>query len=314
MVRSAARAGLRRVPVAGRAVARALERVGRTDLAARVMAASQHPEQVTVALPGTRSTLRMWRLDGRDQVARALAAHGWSGFEPPLPDCIAALLRSAEGMFIDVGANTGFYTLVATAARTDVTVIAFEPVPEIADLMQANLALNRAGRRVELRRCAVSDEAGNALLHLPPPQADGTVETSASLEADFKEIVERAIEVPVHTLDALWIARGRPPVAVVKVDVEGAEPKVLAGARELISTCRPVVTVEVLGRLDEAPLERLRDDLDLVDVCLRPDHVYVAREVAVDAEAPNHLLVPREALDATLERLTDAGLTVHRSR
>lgn len=58
----------------------------------------------------------MHTLEGRDQVARALWSGGWDGFEPPLPSVVAATLRRWPGMFLDVGANSGLYSLIAIAA------------------------------------------------------------------------------------------------------------------------------------------------------------------------------------------------------
>jgi hypothetical protein len=54
----------------------------------------------------------------------------------------------------------------------------------------------------------------------------------------------RSVEVSTTTLDAEWESRGRPLVSLIKVDVEGAEPLVFAGAMEVIRRCRPVIVSE----------------------------------------------------------------------
>ena len=140
---------------------------------------------------------------------------------------------------LDVGTNTGFYSLVAVMAHPSVRVVAYEPVPEIVTMLHANVAANPQGRRVEIRQVAVSDRTGTATLHLPPPQADGTVETSASVEGDFKDTIQRTFEVASETLDTAWRAAGQPSVSIVKIDVEGAEHRVLAEPPELVEASRP---------------------------------------------------------------------------
>jgi hypothetical protein len=59
-------------------------------------------------------------------------------------------------------------------------------------------------------------------------------------------------EVPLQNLEAIWRAGGRPDVSLVKIDVQGVEPEVIAGAGELLGACRPHLLVE-------APMDPLRD-------------------------------------------------------
>jgi FkbM family methyltransferase len=260
---------------------------------------------VAVPMPrtgrGPTRRIRMATLEGRDQVARALWSGGWEGFEPPLPSVVAATMRRWPGTFLDVGANTGLYSIIATTAHDEATAIAFEPVPSIVSLLRSNLALNPAAARVRVDEVAIGDAAGTAVLHLPVPQADGTVETSASLEPDFKEQIGAVIDVRTSTLDEAWRSHGHPVVTMIKVDVEGSEARVLGGAAEVIAAHRPVIALEVLDRVDPAPLDALRAALDYVDVSLSPHDAIVGwPTVRVLPDAPNHLLVPPERLPAVV--------------
>ena len=188
---------------------------------------------IKVHLPGDgprTAKIAMHGHKGADQVARALGQMGWEGFEAPLPSAVVRILRRWPGVLLDVGANTGFYSLIAVASGPDTTAIAYEPVPAIVEMLRANLRLNRASKRVTVEELAIGDRSGRATLHLPPPQPDGTIETSASLEPDFKEVIASSFEVRTSTLDDAWRASGEPAVTMVKVDVEGAEARVLAGA------------------------------------------------------------------------------------
>ena len=261
---------------------------------------------VRVALPGDgvrSSEVVMHRRDGTDQVARALSQQGWEGFEAPLPSAVVRIVRRWPGVLLDVGANTGFYSLIAVASGPETRAIAYEPVPGIVELLRANLRLNRATERVTVEELAIGDRSGWATLHLPPPQPDGTIETSASLEPDFKEVIASSFEVRTSTLDDAWHDRGEPAVTMVKVDVEGAEARVLRGAEAVMSSCRPVVSIEVLGVVDTVPLEGARAHHRYVDVTLAPQEAVICPSVTVDPAAPNHLLVPEERLGAVADEL-----------
>jgi hypothetical protein len=65
----------------------------------------------------------------------------------------------------------------------------------------------------------------------------------------------------MSTLDRLWSAAGRPRVDAVKVDVEGAEPDVLAGAAVLLRSCRPVLVVEAETDAQLAAVEEVTGPL-----------------------------------------------------
>jgi FkbM family methyltransferase len=239
----------------------------------------------------------MLACDARDQVACTAAALGWRTFEQPMPAVMRALLASTgPGMFVDVGANTGFYSLLALAVSPHSTVVAYEPLAAVRTVLLKNIRLNRVAlrtrSRVRVSACALSDEAGPARLFLPD-QGHGLLETSASLSAVFKgsaagyDIVERT------TLDDdLKAAR---TVTFIKVDAEGHDLQVLSGARGLLLRARPIVFVEVLLGADEAGLTSLLRQAGYVDLVMRPAGIAgPSREVRHDTFGWNHVWLPEE--------------------
>lgn len=302
------RARLGKPATAGRAVA-ALEAIGAHTLADRVDRLRSGSDLVTVTVPAGSGAIRsrrfrMYALDGRDQVVRALRGGGWHAFEAPLPSVVVQVVRRWPQTVLDVGANTGLYSLIAVTADPRARAVAYEPVPEIASLLRANLAANPQGDRITVREVAIGDRSGSAQLHLPPAQPDGTIETSASLEPDFKEAIDRVVTVEAATLDRAWRVEGQPAVSLVKIDVEGAEHRVLAGATDLVTACRPMLTIEVLTAAEVETLDQFRRDHRYVDVTLTPTEAVVDNpSVRPDPQAPNHLLVPRERLDDVVHEL-----------
>ena len=255
----------------------------------------------------------MARIKGSDQIAAAIAADGWLGFERPVPDVFCALVRAERGLVLDVGANTGFYALVAVSVDATVEAHAFEPYPVVLDVLRANISMNVRGSRVRVFEKAVGCAQGHALLHIPNP-THGLVETSASLNPAFRVEDDRASQtVTVTTLDAHVASLGpRARVGVIKVDVESLEHAVLEGAASLVSSDRPFVIVEVLPTSEVEVLDAIRSSFDYVDVCLRPHETVVGGPVAFDPDGWNHLFIPAERLDAGVALVESCGLDVRR--
>jgi len=142
------------------------------------------------------------------------------------------------GDFVDVGAHIGMYTVAAALALGGRgRVLAFEPNPAARAQLEKNLALNGCDNVVVSGR-AVADSVGETFLHVPE-----TPDPSfSSLEAGRFAEGER-VRVETTTLDREIESVGMRP-AVVKVDVEGAELRVLAGMERTLEA-RPVLLVEV---------------------------------------------------------------------
>ena len=261
---------------------------------------------IALDLPhGACLTPRLALRHGRDQVASAVAQGGWEAFERPLPAVFYRAAASWPGLVLDVGANTGFYTLLAAAAHRRNRVLAFEPVPEVLALLDENVRASAVQDRVRLIRCAVSDGNGGGVLYLP--DADhGLVETSASLRADFKARHAGTIPVLRRTLDRVLF---RPSlvmrrVSLIKIDVEGCEAPVLRGAHWTIMRHRPIVFVEVLFNADLAALDAFLVRHRYGAVRLRSDGTHgVGGEIVQDDQALNQALVPRERLDDFMSRV-----------
>lgn len=148
-----------------------------------------------------------------------------------LPDLV-----SAGDWVVDIGANVGHYTcrlseLVGPAGR----VLAFEPVPTTMALLAANTLLF-AHPNVSLFNVAVSDQMETVALTIP--------QFHSGLDNYYEaQIGAAGSGLPVVTLplDSLPIPHR---VAVVKIDVEGHEARVLKGMEQRIRRDHPVLIVE----------------------------------------------------------------------
>jgi FkbM family methyltransferase len=155
---------------------------------------------------------------------------------------LAALGRflGLGGVFVDAGANIGLFSLMAARLVGPTgRVLAVEPGEESLARLDANLALNQLPQ-VKVIRAALGAEPGAArLFHVPlgdDPQAYSLLPESGATESEA---------VPVTTLDLLAEQEGLTRLDCFKLDVEGAEPMIIAGSRATLARFRPIVIFEV---------------------------------------------------------------------
>ena len=133
----------------------------------------------------------------------------------------------------DIGANSGTYTLaLAKLARE---VLAFEPVPHNERILRRVKDLARLSN-VQIETCAVSDRGGPARMSVPTEGFYGGY-YMASLDNKGSVIVQTA------TVDGL-IAEGLKEPDFIKCDAEGAEARIVNGARGLIARRPPIWLLE----------------------------------------------------------------------
>lgn len=159
---------------------------------------------------------------------------GWAEPEnvyvPPL------VPKNRRRVAVDVGANNGVTTSIM--AGLFASVHAFEANPRLAGVLKSSAPAN-----VEVHGMAVSSQAGEAVLTVPV-SAGVTLEGWGSMEAPLLAQFEHLNQIRVETraLDSFGLTE----VDLLKVDVEGHEMAVLAGAKETIRRCLPWLIIEAL--------------------------------------------------------------------
>lgn len=133
----------------------------------------------------------------------------------------ALALTKKRRVACDIGAHVGYFSLwLADEFRE---VIAFEPVAEHAECFKRNVTQ----QNVTLHCCAVGEVCGMIRMETDP-------------ENSGKARVAGSGNIPMIALDDMRLEK----VDFAKIDVEGAEGQVIAGAAETIQRCRPVMIVE----------------------------------------------------------------------
>lgn len=220
---------------------RVLTRLGQPtlrDLRARAPGpAVRWLEAGTVTVPvghgqGLKFDLRHLRLD---HAHLGSIATGW--LETSVQEAIVRHLGPGDVLY-DIGANLGFFSLLgARIVGPQGQVYAFEPAPDNAGAIRHHAELNHLAN-LSVREQAVAASSGQGRLQLVQDRSWSKLEGYGEHPG-----TERVIDVELVTIDDADL----PPPTLVKIDVEGAELKVLQGMRATLERHRPAVICEVHG-------------------------------------------------------------------
>ena len=159
-------------------------------------------------------------------------------------DLAMTLSRDAD-LFLDVGAYTGMFALAVARRNPQVVAHAYEIVPENFQLLWQNIIRNNLVERVIPHLLGIGED--EATLTVSASLGPGVLASSVALDST----AENGVTIQVATLDRLYASfNGR---MVFKIDVEGFEWAVLAGAKNLIRRTKPDIVCEVLRRAQNIP-------------------------------------------------------------
>jgi len=147
-------------------------------------------------------------------------------------------------VFIDVGANVGYFSLIAAQCVGDSgRVVAIEPNPSVADQLKGNVERSKLSN-VIIEQTACSDSSSTLTLYIPDESKLGQASLSKSNAGGVKSVQVRSV-----TLDQLIRDHALETVTFVKIDVEGAELIVLRGMTDTLRRLRPIIVLELVPDL-----------------------------------------------------------------
>ena len=291
--------GIRRDPfyiTAGRKIARQLTDIPSVRHGLRVVArAGGLPPSVWQRLP-VEETFRVncpegvsfqYHATAGDLIGRALYWRGVDAWESATIRTFRRLVRHANS-FMDIGANSGVYTVLAAAERPDIRCDSFEPVPHIYERLCEHIRLNHCEDRCKAHNVALSDFVGTAKFHVPFVDFP----SSSSLNpTGFRGIHGRLIDVPVKTVDDVVAER---KIDLIKIDVEGFEDRVLQGMGSLLERSRPVMIVECVPDGPYRKVAEMLSPLNYQFFHIREEAVLPQQTIVPDFRDVNYLCIPQE--------------------
>ncbi|MET3351798.1 UNVERIFIED_ORG: FkbM family methyltransferase [Arthrobacter sp. UYEF1] len=153
-------------------------------------------------------------------------------YESDLLDIIASLHFSSDGLIVDVGANIGNHTVYFGSFFKN-PVLAIEPVAINYELLQRNISENSLNEQVSTVQCVVWDKESDFEMFNNIPENGGTFQAIESGKQPHS--------IEGRTLNDIV---GDRPVALLKIDVEGAENKVVEGGLSVIARDKPTIVAE----------------------------------------------------------------------
>jgi len=153
------------------------------------------------------------------------------------------LAREAD-VFVDIGANTGLFSLVAAAANSDLQVHAFEIVPEVFVALFRNICRNNVADRCECHFCGIGKDGTSATM---PLALEGSALPSTFSSRKLFESSESGVRVRFRSLDSLSCVIGDRRV-LIKIDVEATEDDIFAQGDAFVQAHSPDILCEILPR------------------------------------------------------------------
>ncbi len=182
----------------------------------------------------------VFSISGRSSLFQRLIMH--NSYEPELVNIVKLLIDKQRDV-IDVGANIGFYTVMFNnLIDADRRVLAIEPTSKALQRLRKNLLLNQVGGKVLIFEGGVSDTQG--LLEIKTVVGKEEYSTLGAMNHPSIFTQKFVTEpVQVSTLDILVDKYSLDP-GFIKIDVEGMEPLVIKGMKNVLQNYRPIVLLE----------------------------------------------------------------------
>ncbi len=168
------------------------------------------------------------------------------GIREPAEDWIAldlfANLAKCSNAVLDIGANSGLFSLVAAKSNPDAEIIAFDILPEAYHILIDNLILNNSLGKVEIQLTGVGPK--EKVFYAPFNNISSEMPTALSL--DYKAISSHQVRVPIKTLDEICIPRFVGKKLCIKIDVENTEADIFKYGCDTLAIIKPDIICEVI--------------------------------------------------------------------
>lgn len=168
-------------------------------------------------------------------------------------------LCKKTGTFLDIGANLGYYSLLAAQSNPNIKVWAFEPATGPFHYLSQNIEINQFESRIQAVNTALSDHQGRIIFYeganikYTNIKHNLTGEGNAGTKTEHRPF--QKVQVECTTLDHFCHRQNLPAIDLIKIDTEGTEMSILNHATNLIDHSRPLVICEILFQVIEKELE-----------------------------------------------------------
>jgi len=155
----------------------------------------------------------------------------WGGYEQQNCDYWIKLSKKSNTIF-DVGANIGLYSLLAAKSNPNASVHAFEPTPNIIDLLNRNIIINKINN-ITVNNTAIGNRSGMAILRDCRGE-NGCNEGMNYVEYKNNKSLQDDMSVEIVSIDEYCEKLEIGYIDIMKIDIEGGEYNALMGAKNML--------------------------------------------------------------------------------
>ncbi len=224
---------------------------------------------------------------------------GIKGFEYGSVRVFMEMIRNAS-IFLDIGANIGYYSILAAKCNPHIKILAFEPFPDAITAFERNINKNQI-QDIDIVGYALSNKEGKTDFYY---RVDNNFkQQKLELAGDnslvnFKNDEREKITVESITLDKYLSKHPVETVDIIKIDTETTEYLILQGAIDTIKKFRPVIFCEVLKGFHESEIESYFNELDYLFYLVEPNSLKPCTSISqIDEEKNDFIFVPKEKSD-----------------
>jgi len=162
-------------------------------------------------------------------------------------------------IFVDIGSNIGYYSILGSTVNPKLTTYAFEPSKGANFYLSENVKLNNFSNRITIESCALMDTSGEIdFYEIRNKKYPSIYNLSGEHNIGTKTYkLSQKTKVKATTLDAYFLNNNINTLDLIKLDTEGAEGYILKGASEVIKQHQPIIICELLFDKIENQLEAI---------------------------------------------------------
>jgi FkbM family methyltransferase len=190
---------------------------------------------------------QMWLMP-KDHIQQQLFWYGY--YDKPLGNLLKKIIKPGD-VFMDIGANIGYFSMLAAIKEPSANVIAFEPAIANFEKLSQNIVLNKF-RNIQTVKAAAGEFNEEKILYLSAEDNMGM--NSFEQPENYSGKKEK---VKVVRMDDWFRQSGLSRINIIKMDTEGSELSVLNGMKEILMKFKPLLIIEInpetLSRFYVAP-------------------------------------------------------------
>ncbi len=184
--------------------------------------------------------------------------NGYKNFE--YTPIFEELIKNIDSFF-DIGANIGYYSLVAAKINPSIRIVAFEPSNGAFHYLQRNIEINKLSHLIRPEKIALFDKSGSSEFYEVKNMKYDYIKFNLSGEANLAGTGTRSefnkYVVECKTLDEYFSEKKVETIDLIKIDTEGCEDLILRAGESTIRKFQPIIICETLYHVIEEKLEQI---------------------------------------------------------